>query len=192
MRGAVGKLRASSTPRKRYCLRGHDTFATGRRFSNGNCIACLKKLPPVPEEDREAYATPYVPNGRAKVAPKVTFSMEQTPMFWLPSQPLREEVLKRLSTWEVTQSCPSPNPSEWSTRGNIMEKPRGAITYLKEKVAERYDMSTRQVEREWRSINRGAYITDLVADRWSIFLGLHPVMLWPQEWSEGLEEETDA
>lgn len=44
--------------------------------------------------------------------------------------------------------------------------------------AQRLGVSTSSVE----AVLRRRIIGDVAADRWAVLLGLHPVLLWPEQW----------
>lgn len=55
-------------PRKQFCLRGHDTFITGRSIANGMCIICQKELGKT--EKKKAYMKQYVQEHKVEIKEK--------------------------------------------------------------------------------------------------------------------------
>lgn len=51
-----------------------------------------------------------------------------------------------------------------------------------ELYADRFGVSTRTVWRDLTKIMRDEWVCDDLADKWAIFLQVHPVLLWPEEW----------
>jgi len=96
----------------------------------------------------------------------------------LPAGFLREIANDRAQ--DYWQSIDDPaHRSAWRThRYNKAEF--GKRLMLKHYAA-RYGLSTRQADRDWRALQQDE-VSPIIADRFCIFLGIHPTAIWPEQW----------
>lgn len=64
---------------------------------------------------------------------------------------------------------------------------RSGLKQLSRLYAQRYGSDTEVTARQLQRIldPRTKSITSITADRWAVLIGLHPALIWPEEWAEG-------
>lgn len=67
-------------------------------------------------------------------------------------------------------------------------KSKGSRGTTWDELAQRVGVSSRTLMR----VMSATTVSECVADRMAIRLGLHPVLIWPAEWNRGTKEEVSA
>lgn len=151
--------------RGRYCSRGHDKEVTGRVGKSSDCLLCAQARKARSRAAQRAKGLNWKTIKKDRDERRGDFKWA----FQLPAEPLRAFVNAAVARIELAHAGRS---------GSFYS----GLSELSRRYAQRFGTDEATAERMFYRLRKQQTVTIEQGDQIAIFLGLHPVMIWPHEW----------
>lgn len=154
---------------KRFCPKGHDKDATGR-ISGSDCRLCSNERAAARKKaSRERQAAMGL-NWKIIKKQREAAAADFKYAFRLPAAPLVEAMDRAIERMGEHNDQPG--------------MPRKGINELSRLYADRFQVPERTAQRLFLRLRTQESVMIEQADQIAVFLGLHPMLIWPREWQE--------